>query len=104
MTKAEDKIEDIKEIIETSAEAPAKAKKVAAQKMYKVRVDSDETAEGKSDVFIALNFHSYLIKRDQEVIVPEGVVEILRNTVANTIDGNKNPAKVHRFNFNAEPV
>lgn len=104
MTKAEDKIEESKDPLDILEAAHPKTKKAAAPKMYKVRIDSDETAEGKSDVFIALNFHSYLIKRDQEVIVPEGVVEILRNTVANTIDGNKNPAKVHRFNFNAEPV
>lgn len=104
MSKAEDKIDEIKEIIEPAAEVPAKAKKAAAPKMYRVTIGSDDTAEGKSDVFVALNFHSYLIKRDQEVIVPEGVVEILRNTVANTIDGNKNPAKVHRFNFNVEPA
>lgn len=102
MNKAESQIEDIKEVIE---EAPAvKTAKAKAPKMYKVTIDSDDTAEGKSDVFIGLNFHSYQIKRDHEVIGPEGVVEILRNTVANTIDGNKNPAKVHRFNFKSEPV
>lgn len=102
MNKAESQIEDIKEVIE---EAPkAKEKKAATPKMFKVVVSSDDTAEGKSDVFVAVNFHSYLIKRDQEVTVPEGVVEVLRNTVAHTIDGNKNPAKIHRFNFTSEPA
>lgn len=100
MDKTESQVEQIKEIV---APEP-KAKKVAAPKMYKVVISSDETAEGKSDVFIAVNFHAYQIKRDVEVEVPEGVVEVLRNTVANTIDGNKNPAKVHRFNFTSEPV
>lgn len=100
MERAESQVEQVKDIV---APEP-KAKKVAAPKMYKINISSEDTAEGKSDVFVAVNFHSYLIKRDQDVVVPEGVVEVLRNTVANTIDGNKNPAKAHRFNFTSEPV
>lgn len=74
------------------------------QKMVMVTIATDQTDEGKSDVFMGYNYQSYLIKRGVPAKVPEGLVEILKNTVADTKDGNGNPVKVPRFNLTVEPV
>lgn len=74
------------------------------QKEMMVTIATDESAEGKSDVFVGYNFKSYLIKRGQPVKLPEGLVETLRNTVADTRDANGNPIKVPRFNLTVESV
>jgi len=81
-----------------------KASKADIPKMYKLTINADDSAEGKSDVFVALNFHSYQIQRDKEVIVPEGVIEILKNTVADTKDANGNNIRIPRFNMSTEVV
>lgn len=74
------------------------------QKMKKVTIATDESAEGKSDVFVGYNYQSYLIKRGEPVELPEGLVETLRNTVADTRDAAGSPIKVPRFNLTVESV
>lgn len=74
------------------------------QKMVMVTISTDQTDEGKSDVFMGYNYQSYLIKRGVPAKVPEGLVEILRNTVADTRDAAGNPIKVPRFNLTVESV
>lgn len=101
MTKVEDKNE---EIVDPLSEAPAKPKKVAAPKMFKLTIAAEDSAEGRSDVFVGYNYHSYLIQRDKEVIVPEGVIEILRNTVVDTVGADKAPIKIPRFNLTVSAV
>lgn len=68
-------------------------------KMFKLTIAAEDSAEGRSDVFVGYNCHAYLIQRNQEVIVPEGVIEILRNTVVDTVGEDKSPIKIPRFNI-----
>ena len=48
-----------------------------APKMVKIKLPLSRTE--KDDVYVALNGKSFLIKRGEEVEVPEGVVEILQH-------------------------
>lgn len=99
-TPADSKVASDPEDSRSPSNKPAKAPK--PPKMYKVRIAADDSPEGRSDVFIGLNFHSYLIQRDKEVTVPEGVVEILRNTVIDTKGENGSPIRIPRYNFSVE--
>lgn len=70
-----------------------------APKMFKLTIAAEDSAEGRSDVFVGHNYHSYLIQRNKEVIVPEGVIEILRHTVVDTLGEDKSPIKIPRYNI-----
>lgn len=48
-------------------------------KEKKVKIKIPLTRTEKDDVFVGLNGRTFLIKRGEEVEVPEGVAEILRN-------------------------
>ena len=45
----------------------------------KVKIKLPLTRAEKDDVYVAVNGHPYLIKRGEEVEVPESVAEVLRN-------------------------
>ena len=47
------------------------------EKLVKIRIP--RSRENESDVYVAVNERSWLIKRGEEVEVPECVVEVLRN-------------------------
>ena len=53
------------------------AEKAPVEKMVKIKLPLTRTE--KDDVYVALNGKAYLIKRGEEVEVPEGVVEILQH-------------------------
>lgn len=46
----------------------------------KVKIKLPLTRGEKDDVYVAVNGKSYLIKRGEEVEVPESVVEVLKNS------------------------
>ncbi len=52
---------------------------VKAAKPKTVKIKLPLTRYEKEDVYVAINGKSYLIKRGEEVEVPEGVYEILEN-------------------------
>ncbi len=47
------------------------------EKMVKVRIP--RTRKDQEDVFVSVNMRTWLIKRGEEVEVPECVAEVLRN-------------------------
>lgn len=49
------------------------------QKQVEIMIPSGESEESKSDVPVGINGHTYLIKRDNWVKVPESVVRVLEN-------------------------
>ena len=66
---------------ETKQEEKKEAK--AAKKTEKtVKIRLPLTREDKADVYISVNERSWLIKRGEEVEVPECVAEVLRNQEA----------------------
>ena len=75
-----------------------------APKMFKLTINSEESVEGRSDVFVGLNGYGYNIKRNMEVVVPEGVVEILKNTVINTTAQGGEPQRISRYNITYSPA
>ena len=54
------------------------AEKVAEEKKVKIRLPLTRTE--KEDVLVGVNGNTWLIKRGEEVEVPECVVEVLNNT------------------------
>ena len=54
------------------------AEKVAEEKKVKIRLPLTRTE--KDDVLVGVNGHTWLIKRGEEVEVPECVVEVLNNS------------------------
>lgn len=60
------------ETAENAAEAV-----VEAPKTVKIRIP--RTRKDQEDVFVSVNLKTYLIKRGEEVEVPESVAEVLRH-------------------------
>lgn len=53
----------------------------AKRERTKIIIPKVESAMGNADVFVAVNESTYLIRRGEEVEVPNPVVEALRNAV-----------------------
>ena len=73
-------------------------------KMVKLTINADDKPDGKQDVYVGFNYHSYQIKRGEQVTVPEGVVTILRNAVNESSDSSGQPTRVPRYNIETESV
>ena len=68
------------EVVENTTETTAETTEVVENKApKKVKIILPITRTEKEDEYVALNGKSYLIKRGEEVEVPAGVAEILRN-------------------------
>lgn len=81
---------------------------VEKERMVKLTVQKigDDKA---SDFFLSVNFKDYLIKYGEEVIVPESVVGVLRNTSIVTMVQDSHTEKMKpvmrpRFAFQTEAV
>jgi hypothetical protein len=59
------------------AEQTNKPQAEQKEKMVKVRIP--RTRKDQEDVFVSVNMRTWLIKRGEEVEVPECVAEVLRN-------------------------
>lgn len=57
--------------------ADNKKAETPAEKTVKIRIPRDR--KDQSDVFVSVNERTWLIKRGEEVEVPECVAEVLRN-------------------------
>lgn len=58
--------------------AEAKKTEEAKERMYTIKLPITEKKQ--ADVYVRLNNKTYLIQRGEEVEVPEGVYEILKNS------------------------
>lgn len=70
------KTEAVEETVETTEAVEETVKKVPE----KVKIKLPRTRTEKDDVFVGVNGKTYLIKRGEEVEVPESVVEVLKNS------------------------
>lgn len=59
----------------------------------KIRIPSTDTS--KDDVFVGVNGYNFVIQRDQDVDVPQGVYEILNNSLM-SLYRQEGPALVER--------
>lgn len=97
--------------------ADAKIDKDVQSKKFKVIIYSGADEGDKGDVFLAHNYRSVLIKRDEEVEIDEVFVkECLENSVIETAlrdasgkpilkeDGTEKTVKTPRFSYKAEPI
>lgn len=85
-----------------------KEDKVDDSKKFRVTIHSGEDKGDKGDVFLAHNFQSVLIQRDQEVILDEKFVNVLNDSVIHTItkdeDGIEKPVRIPRYSFTIAPA
>lgn len=66
--------------------------KLSQQKRYRIIINEQEntdTQNGRNDVFVACNGAPFLIKRGHEVVVPEGILNVLQES--RPISVRKNP-------------
>lgn len=81
------------------------AKQLRKQRKVRIVIQSGRTDHERSPVPVAVNGHEYLIERDKEVDVPEGVVNVLKlanEQVAQTTEGAQVNTSFHtaaRFSF-----
>jgi hypothetical protein len=90
-------------------------KQLNGEKMMKLIINSTAGDEGKADVILVHNFDALTIQRDQEVIVPERYVNVLKDAVIVTAmrdndtgkelkdkDGNVRYTKIAQYGYSVE--
>lgn len=86
-------------------EKPAKLAKLAK---FKLTIHSGTDEGDKGDVFLGHNGDTFLIQRDQEAIVDERVINILKDAVIHTTikdkDGTERAVNIPRYSYNVMPV
>lgn len=89
-------------------DAPVKAKKSDSLKMYKLTIHSGEGDGDKGDVFLGHNYAAILIQRDKEVIVNEHYINVLKDTVIETVvrdgEGKDRHIKIPTYSYSVEPA
>jgi|GEM_PF-3727395 len=87
------------EVIKEDTEVKAKPK----EKLFKIIIDEQAGPDAHEDVFVGVNGKHYLIKRGHEVVVPEGVVNVLRESITAKIikheDGTEEIKHIPRIAF-----
>lgn len=95
---------------ETAQEEVTKAKppKVKELKKYKVTIHSEPEGGDKGDVVIGHNFRLVQIRRDEEVVIDENILNALKSSVIHTVikgdDDKLRNVTIPRFSFTAEPA
>jgi len=99
---------EVTEDVKVEAKDSKKAEKAVAPKMFKLTIRSGEDESEKGDVVLSHNYKQIQIKRDQEVVVGEQYIEVLKHAVMHTetkdANGKMRSASVSRFSFQAEPA
>ncbi|MBZ0158398.1 MAG: hypothetical protein K8I29_19545 [Alphaproteobacteria bacterium] len=74
-----------------------KGRRNAGPKKYRIIIDEQDNTDKNNDVFVTDGRGTpYLIKRGHEVVVPEGVVNVLKEAVYTLIEKNENGEEVRR--------
>lgn len=74
---------DVDEPDDAEPEAPKPARR------FELMIDEQDNNDSNGDVFVGLNGYAYLIKRGKKVIVPEGVLNVLRESIIDKIQRNR---------------
>jgi hypothetical protein len=87
---------------ETDIDEPAEVPECARK--FKIIIHEQDNFDENRDVFVGLNGYGYLIKRGKEVVVPEGVVNVLKESIITTIKKNPDTGEdevrnIPRFSF-----
>lgn len=91
------------EVAETVQDMEKTKADLRAQTKYRITVHEQDNTDDKNQVFVSVNGYPYLIRRGEEVEVPEGVLNVLREAVIGKIskdkDGNEVIKSVNRFAY-----
>lgn len=98
----------MEELIDPVVEAKEpKAKKIEVKKV-RLTINSGEADAEKGDVFLSHNYKQILIQRDQEVVVDEKYVSVLKDAVVKSVfkdeNGVERSTSVPRFSYSVAPV
>lgn len=78
-------------------------RKADQEKMFKIIINTQDGHEGKDDVKIGVNGKVYQIKRGFEVVIPESVLNVIREskyTITSRDDnGNEDVRDIPRFSY-----
>lgn len=94
------------EVAEKPVEAKEPKAKAAPLKKYRVTIHSAD--DDKTDVVLVHNFRQIQIMRDQEVVIDENYLEVLKHSVVHTSSRNEKgevvPQRIPRFAYSVEAV
>lgn len=87
--------------------AAAADQKGLNDKKYRLTIHEQEGPNGRDAVKVSVNGYASVIKRNEEVIVPERVINVLKNAVKTEYEPNDDgkgvvERRVRRFNFQYE--
>lgn len=87
---------------ETDIDEPVEVPVVTRK--FKIIIHEQDNFDENRDVFVGLNGYGYLIKRGKEVVVPDGIVNVLKESVITTIKKNPDTGEdevrnIPRFSF-----
>jgi len=78
------------------------------QKKYRLTIHEGAGSDEKDAVPVSVNGYARLIPREKECVVPEEVIEVLKNAVQTVFERNKEgeivSRPVRRFNFTYDPA
>ena len=84
------------------------AAKAPERRKVKVTIHGGSEPGQQGDVFLAHNFKPYLIKRDEEVIITEEVLECLKHSMIETEvkgeDGVRRIIKIPTYSYTVAPA
>lgn len=96
-------ITDEVELAEAKKEITVAVDELRKQKKYKMMLNEQENTDDPRQQFISCNGVAWLIKRGVEVIVPEGIRNVIKEAVylrgTQDTEGNTVVKKVNRFSY-----
>ena len=102
--------EELEAAKKAEAEANARNKDLQGRKdkQFKLVIHKQDGPGGKDDVNVSVNGYAWNIKRDQEVIVPQRVISVLKDAVMTEIEadgkGEWIENHVRRFSMTIEEI
>lgn len=77
----------------------AEDKQTKSEKTVRVTFHASEADGGADDIFVSVNGKAFLLRREEEVDVPEDVLKVLDNAVEVKFDKKMKPRRVKRFPY-----
>lgn len=103
LEKSTERITDKKERAEAKADMKTAVDELRAQERYRIILNEQENTDNPSQQFVSCNGVSWLIKRGVEVVVPEGILNVIKGCVysrsTQSPDGDIESKKVNRFSY-----
>ena len=103
ISKSTDGIKDEKEKAEAKEDIKTAIDELRVQKRYRVILNEQENTDDPQQQFISCNGVAWILKRGAEAIVPEGILNVIKECVytrqTQNAEGEVESKRVNRFSF-----